>query len=82
MADHSEIFATICSVLDAYVPDGTEITLNTKIVADLEIDSVNVFDLIMEVEDAYDISISMELISNTHTVGELVKVVDGLIGAN
>jgi len=24
----------------------------------------------------------MELISNTHTVGELVKVVDGLIGAN
>jgi acyl carrier protein len=82
MAEHSEIFATICSVLDEYVPEGTEITLDTKIVADLEIDSVNVFDLIMEVEDAYDISISMELISNTHTVGELVKVVDGLIGAN
>lgn len=82
LADQSKIFETICSVLGAYIPEGTEITLDTKIVADLEIDSVDVFDLIMEVEDAYDISISMELISNTHTVGELVKVVDDLIGVD
>jgi acyl carrier protein len=82
LADQKKIFATICSVLAEYVPEGTDVTLDTKIVADLEIDSVDVFDLIMEVEDAYDISISMELISTTHTVGELVKVVDDLIGAN
>ena len=82
MTDQSKIFATICNVLSEYIPEGTEITNETKIVADLEIDSVDVFDLIMEVEDAYDISISMELISTTHTVGELVNVVDDLIGAN
>ena len=82
MAEQSKIFETICTVLAEYIPEGTEITNETKIVADLEIDSVDVFDLIMEVEDAYDISISMELISTTHTVGELVKVVDDLIGAN
>lgn len=69
-------------VLAEYIPEGTEITDNTKIVADLEIDSVDVFDLIMEVEDAYDISISMELISTTHTVGDLVNVVKDLNGAN
>ena len=82
MTDQASIFATICKVLSEYVPDGTEITADTRIVADLEIDSVDVFDLIMEVEDAYDISISMELISTTHTVGELTDVVNGLIGAN
>lgn len=82
MTDQSKIFATICNVLAEYIPEGTEITNETKIVADLEIDSVDVFDLIMEVEDAYDISISMELISTTHTVGELVNVVDDLIGAD
>ncbi|MEM0985255.1 MAG: acyl carrier protein [Pseudomonadota bacterium] len=82
MADRSDIFATICSVLGGYVPEGTKIALDTKIVADLEIDSVNAFDLIMEVEDAYDISISMEMISNTHTVGELVQVVENLTGAD
>ncbi len=82
MADKSKIFDTIVSVLAEYIPDGTKITNNTRIVADLEIDSVDVFDLIMEVEDAYDISISMELISTTHTVGELVTVVDDLTGAD
>ena len=69
-------------MLSEYIPDGTKITNDTRIVADLEIDSVDVFDLIMEVEDAYDISISMELISTTHTVGELVNVVDDLNGAD
>lgn len=82
MTEQSKIFATICKVLSGYVPEGTEITADTRIVADLEIDSVDVFDLIMEVEDAYDISISMELISTTHTVGELTNVVNELIGAD
>ena len=82
MSTKSEIFETISKVLSEYIPEGTDITDDTRIVADLEIDSVDVFDLIMEVEDAYDISISMELISTTHTVGELVNVVDGLISAN
>ncbi|GAB5454706.1 MAG: hypothetical protein Hens2KO_09350 [Henriciella sp.] len=82
MTEKSKIFDTIVSVLAEYIPDGTKITNNTRIVADLEIDSVDVFDLIMEVEDAYDISISMELISTTHTVGELVNVVDDLNGAD
>lgn len=82
MTEKSKIFDTIVSVLSEYIPDGTKITNDTRIVADLEIDSVDVFDLIMEVEDAYDISISMELISTTHTVGELVNVVDGLTGAD
>ena len=82
MTDKSKIFDTIVSVRAEYIPDGIKITNDTRIVADLEIDSVDVFDLIMEVEDAYDISISMELISTTHTVGELVNVVDDLSGAD
>lgn len=82
MSDDDKIFGTICSVLAEYVAKDTQINRSTKIVADLEIDSVNVFDMIMEVEDAYDISISMESISNTHTVGGLVDVVSGLINAD
>jgi len=82
LTNKEKIFSTICTVLAEYIPEGTAVSENTRIVADLEIDSVDVFDLIMEVEDAYDISISMELISNTHTVGELVNVVDNLISAN
>jgi acyl carrier protein len=46
--------------------------------SDLEVDSVAVFDLIMELEDHYDISIPMEMVSDIKTVGELVLAVKGL----
>lgn len=80
--ERQTIFDKICSVLADHNPEGVEITNETRIVADLEIDSVDVFELIMEIEDAYDINISMELVSATHTVGELVDVVERLIAAN
>lgn len=80
--EDSAVFQSICSILSAYVNTDKEIRPETNIVADLEIDSVNVFDLIMEVEDAHEVSISMETISSTHTVGELTQVVEGLVRAN
>ncbi len=46
---------------------------------DLEVDSVAVFDLVMGLEDFYDISIPMELISDIRTVGELSIAVKELI---
>lgn len=81
MSTTKEIFDEICGVLKKY-GKSTDITNDTKIVADLEIDSVDVFDLIMEIEDAHDISISMEQISAVHTVGELTTVVESLILAD
>jgi len=42
-------------------------------------DSVAVFDLVMELEDHYDISISMEQVSDIKTVGELVICVKELL---
>jgi len=59
----SEIYDKICS---------------SGIMSDLEVDSVAVFDLIMELEDHYDISIPMEMVSDIKTVGELVLAVKGL----
>ena len=81
MSRAEEIFESICGLLSNYAA-GSEITRDTRIVTDLEIDSVTVFDLIMEVEDAHNINISMEMISATHTVGELTTVVETLILAD
>ncbi len=77
----STVFQSIRTILSGYVDGAHEIAPHTRIIADLEIDSVNVFDLIMEIEDANDVSISMETISTIHTVGELTDVVESLIRA-
>jgi acyl carrier protein len=48
------------------------------IVSDLEVDSVAVFDLIMEVEDSYDITFPMETVSEMKSVGDLVGTIQTL----
>src|SRR3546814_5526920 len=54
---------------------GITITRQTHITTDLEIDSVAVLDLIMEIEDEYGVSFPMNLISEIRTVGNLVEAI-------
>ena len=49
--------------------------------SDLEVDSTAVFDLIMELEDFYDISVPMEVITDVKTVGELVIAIQELLNS-
>ncbi len=72
------IYQKICELLVPYNPKGRVITLQSGIVSDLEVDSTAVFDLIMGLEDFYDISIPMEMVSDIKTVGELVAAVRSL----
>lgn len=72
------IFQKVCAVLAPFNHKGVEIIRETAIMADMEIDSVAVFDLIMEVEDAYEITFPMETVSEMNTVGDLVDTIRAL----
>jgi len=78
-ASKDEIFAKICELLKPYNPENRPISLASGIVSDLEVDSVAVFDLVMALEDHYDVSIPMEMVSDIKTVGELVNAIKQLI---
>lgn len=71
----SEIYDKICELVKPYNPKNHKIERSSGIMSDLEVDSVAVFDLIMELEDHYDISIPMEMVSDIKTVGELAVAV-------
>jgi len=74
----TEIFDKICELLKPYNPENRPITMSSGIVSDLEVDSVAVFDLVMGLEDFYDISIPMEMVSDIKTVGELMAAIKQL----
>lgn len=76
--NHEEIFAKVCELLKPYNPQNRPILKESGIMSDLEVDSVAVFDLVMGLEDHYDISIPMEMVSDIKTVGELVNAVKEL----
>ena len=52
------------------------INLETKIIEDLKADSLDVVDMLMTIEDEYDISIPDDIAQDMKTVGEVVAYLD------
>lgn len=52
------------------------ITQETKLVEDLGADSLDVVDLVMTLEDEFDMEIPDEDIENVRTVGDIVKYLE------
>jgi acyl carrier protein len=76
MTAGDKTFETLCRLLQPFNPNGVELRPETDISSDLNIDSVAVMDFVMEVEDAFDIEIPLNVLSETRTLSDLVKVVD------
>jgi acyl carrier protein len=74
-----EITSEICTLLQPFNSKGIVLTRDTDIPAELNIDSVGVLDFIMDVEDKFDVEIPMNVVAETHTIGDLVKVVQARV---
>jgi len=75
------VLRKVCRKLQQFNVRNLDLTAETDITGDLEIDSVAVLDLIMEVEDEYGISLPMNLLSEIRTVGDLVRAIHEQAGA-
>ena len=80
-ADMQSVLDGIRDQLAPYNKSGIELTAATDINADLNIDSVAILDLMMTIEDAYDISIPINLLADVRTVGDLTSTVWDIIEA-
>ncbi|MDY2889509.1 MAG: acyl carrier protein [Candidatus Caccosoma sp.] len=52
------------------------ITMDANIVEDLEADSLSVMQVIMELEEEFNISVDDSDLNNLHTVGDIVRFVE------
>ena len=62
-ADAEQICSEICELLQTYNKAGVALTGSTDLTADLEMDSVAAMNLVMEIEDKYEIDIPINLFS-------------------
>jgi acyl carrier protein len=69
------IFAEITRLLDRFRAGGGTITSETVIAEDLTMDSLQVMDLMMELEDRFDVSIPLNLVPEIATVGQLADTI-------
>ncbi len=59
-------------LMDQLDLDRDDITMESDIVEDLEADSLDVVDLVMTIEDEYDLEVPDDQIENFRTVGDVV----------
>ena len=76
--DDDLVFHKICTLLEPLNHKGVKLTRDTDLIADLEVDSVSVLDIVMDIEDNYDLSIPVNTISETRTIGELVDAIHAI----
>ncbi len=81
MTDRSEMFDRLKDLIEPFNKKGVEVTETTTFAGDLEWDSLTVMDFVAEVEDSFDIVISMNLQAEIENVGHLVDAVTKLTAA-
>jgi acyl carrier protein len=78
MNERSEMFEGLKGLIGPFNNKGVAITEATTFAGDLEWDSLTVMDFVAEVEDAFDIVITMNLQAEIENVGQLVDAVTKL----
>ena len=68
---YEEILAKVTSELSGLVPSGAGLNEDSNLVTELGLDSFKVLDLLMDMEDEFDISLPVNLLADVHTVKDL-----------
>tara|TARA_R110002073_G_scaffold91307_2_gene214993 strand:- start:1216 stop:1470 length:255 start_codon:yes stop_codon:yes gene_type:complete len=73
--NYDEIVQLLCDRLKKLTNADTLITLDTNLIGQLAIDSIKLLNLIMEIEDTFDISVPINVLADVHTVRDLADLI-------
>jgi len=73
--EDATVFEAVVGLLAQFKRAAAAITRDTDIAEDLRLDSLAVMDLMMELEDKFDVSIPLNLVAEIRTVGDLAAAV-------
>lgn len=78
MPDYQSVLNSIYEILDHYISD-TELNEDSELVAEYGMSSLQVMEMIADIEDAFDISVPLNIVPNIATVGDLAREVQALL---
>jgi len=81
MTDRDTTLATVQRLIEPFNKKGIEVTEATRFAQDLEWDSLTVLDFVANVEDEFDILITMNQQAEIETVGQLADAVTEIASA-
>ena len=78
MTDRDENAAKIQALIEPFNKKGVAVTEATRFAQDLEWDSLTVLDFVANIEDDFDVIISMNMQAEIETVGQLIDALQRL----
>lgn len=79
--DYNDVLHRLCFHLKQLASPEVEITPETDLINQLAIDSVKLLNLIMEIEDEFDISVPLNALTDVQTVHDLATLIHQIISA-
>lgn len=79
MADYQQILSELCKELVSFTKERVEIGEETELVGHLNLDSLQIMNLLLFIEDRFDISIPVNIIPDVRTVKDLATQIEKLV---
>lgn len=76
--DENEVFQTVVTILKPFVKNQeafAKVGLDTSIQKDLKVNSARMVDIVLEVEERFDIQVKDEDADKVRTVGDAVRII-------
>ena len=81
-ASYEEIQEKVITELSKLTPPDTALTEDSELVTELGLDSFKVLDLLMDIEDEFDISMPVNLLADVHTVRDLADRIHSVVNSS
>ena len=78
MSNRQQTYAKVTEMIEPFNKKGVEVTESARFAQDLEWDSLTVLDFVANIEDEFDVLISMNMQAEIETVGQLVDALERL----
>lgn len=78
MKSYNEILTELYAILSPYVKKELTLDEGTELVADIGLDSLQVMQILLEVEDRFDISIPLNIIPDVRTIKDFALQLEPL----
>lgn len=79
MTHYEAILPQLYEILQPFAQDGQTLSESTELVADLDLDSMKVMEILLEVEERFDISIPLNVIPDVRTIRDFARQIEQLM---
>jgi acyl carrier protein len=79
MQSKEEILEQMFELISPYSEQPIVLSEQTRIIDDVGLDSMQVMELVMQIEDDFDVSVPLNILPDVNTIGEFAKHLEILL---